>query len=266
MTLPDTSDRRIGMVLLLLAVMLLAWVLYDLWNRVYALGNARTAVAEETVVRAPPPRPKYQIGQIVNAHLFGKKAIKPVKQAPVEQKVVKTRLRLKLIGMIESTDPQYARALISLENGRPESYGIGDPIDRTDGKLHAVETNQVIIDRDGRLESLEMIRPSLSDEKGKGGKNNRNNRNSRNSNNRSAMLPGQVDQRVQRRYNNSVQRVQQAQRARPVQRTRRQPPPQPGMNPDLANPADLDEDLEQLQEGQPVPARRRRQPNPKFPF
>lgn len=259
MTLTDTSDRRIGTVLLLLALLLLAWVLYDLWNRVYAITKGRSAPVVQAVAPAPPVQNPYRVSDIVNSHIFGQKKVVAKAAAPKEKTVTKTRLRLKLIGMVESTDPMFARALISLENGRAQSYGIGDPIDRTDGKVHSVDKGQVIIDRDGRLESLEMVRPSLDDKKDgnqRGGANNSSRNNAAVQRRQPAQNQGV--QPVRRRYNNG-QRVQPVQR---VQRTRRQLPGQiqPGQV-QQAQGVPVNDDGTQMDQGG-----QRRQPSPKFPF
>jgi len=253
MTLTDTSDRRVGLVLFLLALLLLGWVLFDVYKRVMAFINTNETAVTQPVAAPPPVRNPYRVGDIVNAHIFGEKKIVAKAAAPKEKKVTKTRLRLKLLGMVESTDPKFARALISLENGRAQSYGIGDPIDRTDGKLHAVDKGQVIIDRDGRLESLEMVRPSLTDDGGKAQNGQR-----QAASNRTVQRRQPVQQRnvqpVQRNYNNG-QRVQPVQR---VQRTRRQVPgqPQPGQQiPQAVN------QTQQIDSGGV-----RRQASPKFPF
>jgi len=278
MTLPDTSDRRVGIVLLVLALLVLCWVLFDLWKRVSALADAGAGSAAVQAV-APPPPPTYQVNQIVNAHIFGvkkKEAPKAVAQKPVQKKVEKTRLRLKLIGMVESSNENIARALIALENGKPQSYAIGDPIDRTDAKVHSVDDGKVIIDRDGRLESLEMVRPSLADEQEKQDRRNGTGSNriaSRSTGSsagfaaspRAARSPQPVNQPINQPMNQPVNpnfdetldapvdeiydpnqqqaqpgAAQAVQRVRPVRRVQRAP----------------------AQPGQPP----RRAPNPKFPF
>jgi len=119
-------------------------------------------------VRVPEPvKNPYNVGEIVNAHIFGEKRREVVAAPKVEKpkKVEKTRLRLKLLGLVSSSKDGMARALITAENGRLQSYGVGEQIENTDSSVHSIEEMRVLLDRDGRLESLEMTRPALQKKK-----------------------------------------------------------------------------------------------------
>lgn len=164
--LNTSSNRLLGAVALALALLFLVWVLWGLWVRGNDLMTARTTRVTQTtpsttgMARGPA---QYNIGQIVSAHLFGTKI---VKKQPVAQKVVpKTNLRLRLVGILSSdADNGVARALIALESGVAKSYAVGDAIDRTDSTLHSVESGRVLLDRNGRIETLELERKILPPE------------------------------------------------------------------------------------------------------
>ncbi len=168
MTLTDTNDRRIGIVLLLLAALVLAWVIYDLWQRGINLTQGAATRSPASTLSVPEPiRNPYSLGEIVNAHIFGEKRREVVAKPKVveQKKVEKTRLRLRLLGLVSSSEDGMARALISAENGRLQSYGVGEQIENTDSSVHSIEEMRVLLDRDGRLESLEMARPKLDKKK-----------------------------------------------------------------------------------------------------
>gem|GEM_PF-3999918 len=164
MTLTDTNDRRIGIGLLVLASLMLGWVIYDLFQRYKAHAHGNTSVQPESSIRIPEAvKNPYNVGEIVNAHIFGEKRLEVAVQPKVEKpkKVEKTRLRLKLLGLVASSKDGMARALITAENGRLQSYGVGEKIENTDSSVHSIEETRVLLDRDGNLESLEMARPKL---------------------------------------------------------------------------------------------------------
>jgi len=70
-----------------------------------------------------------------------------VKDAP------ETKLRLTLSGTVASDDASIAAAIIE-NNGKQETYGIGDKITGTRATLESVATDRVLIKQSGRLETL----------------------------------------------------------------------------------------------------------------
>ncbi|CAM2875116.1 type II secretion system protein GspC [Vibrio rarus] len=94
------------------------------------------------------------ITSLLNANLFGEES----KAAPkvVQQQVVdapKTRLNLVLVGVVASTDPKNSLAVIA-NKGTQDTYGIGENIDNTRAKLQNVLSDRVIIENQGRDETL----------------------------------------------------------------------------------------------------------------
>jgi general secretion pathway protein C len=93
------------------------------------------------------------IGVISQLNLFGAYN----EQTQVEQVKVQdapeTKLRLTLSGTVASDDKDTAAAIIE-NNGKQETYGIGDKITGTRAILESVATDRVIIKQSGRLETL----------------------------------------------------------------------------------------------------------------
>ena len=81
-------------------------------------------------------------------------AVEPEVATDIPDDIATTNLNLKLHGVIASNDEKAARAII--DNGKSQQvYGIGDEIDRSRNvKLAKVHPQRVIIDNQGRFESL----------------------------------------------------------------------------------------------------------------
>ena len=96
----------------------------------------------------------YELNTLRNLHLFGKQQIE--KQAPVVVQNIdapKTRLRLILAGLVASSEPSLALAIIELK-GKQETYGIDDDIGETNAVLKQVLVDRIIIEYRGNLETL----------------------------------------------------------------------------------------------------------------
>ncbi len=92
-----------------------------------------------------------------SAHLFGEYSEqKPVIiEQPVVKDAPKTRLNLTLVGAVASNHLQTSLAVIA-NRGQQATYGIGEEIDGTRATLKAVLVDRVIIDNQGRDETLMM--------------------------------------------------------------------------------------------------------------
>ena len=86
--------------------------------------------------------------------LFGKKR-QNTTAAPVTETIdaPKTRLRLTLTGLVASSDPSLALAIIA-NAGRQETYAIDETISNTRARLKRVLTDRVLIEYQGKLETL----------------------------------------------------------------------------------------------------------------
>jgi len=144
----------------LIAFALLVWIIASSTLKVLTYhGQSSSSVdtgnnANVNLPKAPP----VQMNQIIAAHLFGRAE---QKKEPVQKVAPKTRLNLALTGVIASNDPRYARAIIASGSKPAKSYGIGDTLDKSDVKLHSIEADKVLLERNGKLESLAMVRNQL---------------------------------------------------------------------------------------------------------
>lgn len=100
------------------------------------------------------------IASIAQWHMFGEAGVKtkmPVQQA---KSAPDTKLRLELAGVYVAPLNADSSAII-IEKGKSESYKVGDSL--TGGvTLHEVYSDRVILDRNGRLETLRFSEKSLS--------------------------------------------------------------------------------------------------------
>ncbi|TRX57902.1 type II secretion system protein GspC [Thalassomonas sp. M1454] len=95
------------------------------------------------------------IREIQQLNLFGEYNKKPVVKKEVEkiEAAPETKLQLTLTGLVASSDPTIAAAIIE-SKGKQETYGIDEKIEGTRTILKQVYTDRVIIETSGRNETL----------------------------------------------------------------------------------------------------------------
>ncbi|USD65189.1 type II secretion system protein GspC [Vibrio sp. SCSIO 43136] len=95
------------------------------------------------------------VATLLNGHLFGryseKQVVKPVTPTVVD--APKTRLNLNLVGVVASSDPSRSLAIIA-NRGKQDTYGLEEPIEGTRASLKAVFADRVIIENQGKDETL----------------------------------------------------------------------------------------------------------------
>jgi len=115
--------------------------------------------SQQTAMRSNNKIASSSLNQVVQYHLFGDAATKP---AVSQQKVINapdTRLQLVLQGVFASTNKEKALAIIATKKGKGKAYRIGGKV--TGGaELHAVYVDRVILKRDGKLETLRLLKAS----------------------------------------------------------------------------------------------------------
>lgn len=157
-----SSTRLVNTTIVVLAIVVFGLVAYGAATRLAARYHS-SGNEHPSTVAAVPDRPagnhtEYSIRDIINAHLFG------VPEKAPEHEVVnapRTKLRLSLAGSISSNNPRFAIALIQVNAGDAVAYRVGDQIKSTDARVHAVENHRVLLDRNGKFESLVMEREKL---------------------------------------------------------------------------------------------------------
>ncbi len=112
---------------------------------------------------APPARgggaaeaPGADLSALADSHLFGKAAAAAPAPTPTVVDAPETTLSVTLTGVVAGTDPAAGQAIIS--SGRSQKkYAVGQAIEGGAGaKLHAVYADRVILNRNGRLETLKL--------------------------------------------------------------------------------------------------------------
>lgn len=136
--------------LLLLAVMASVALSIKTQNEIKAVNYAEQAIA--------PIRKKaqhsYRVNDIINANLFGNPS--PVQVAKIAPK---TTLDLTLQGVLAASDTSIARAIIMSGKRNSKLYSIGESIQGAGVSIEAIKANEVLLNRNGAIESLPMIKP-----------------------------------------------------------------------------------------------------------
>ena len=117
------------------------------------LARASRGGAGGTVRGAPARSRLVDLAVITNAHLFG--AAPALKQDGAN--APQTSMPLVLTGIIAGNDPQNGLAILGQSAQTAKVYAVGDNVPGG-AKLHSVYSDRVVIDRDGRLESLSLPR------------------------------------------------------------------------------------------------------------
>ena len=126
------------------------------------------AIAQPLTAKTNAPASADSLPQkIVEAHLFGLEAsratptpaVTPTKEAP------KSRLNVKLAGIMSTNDPKIGHALIG--GGRVDKVvAVGEKIDRA--TLEEVYPRYIVINNSGKLERIELPKPALASAGGTG--------------------------------------------------------------------------------------------------
>lgn len=147
---------RITQLVLLALLLLLAQQSAALTWRLLALASPHVAEPWQPAVVANPNQgsPRLELAAISQLALFGKAIPKgQAKPATVATHAPRTQLNAKLNGVLASSDPAKAIAIIAM-SGIQNSYGVGDLIDGSQATIRQVFADRVIIERDGRDETL----------------------------------------------------------------------------------------------------------------
>jgi len=117
------------------------------------LAAASRGGAAASVRHAPVHSRGVDLATLTNAHLFG--APPALKQDGAN--APQTSMPLVLTGIIAGNDPQNGLAILGQSAQTAKVYAVGDGVPGG-AKLHSVYNDRVVIDRDGRLESLSLPR------------------------------------------------------------------------------------------------------------
>jgi general secretion pathway protein C len=103
--------------------------------------------------------PVVQRADLASLHLFGRADLEA---SPVDQptEIAVTALRLELRGVLYSSDPSFARAIIADESHKEDFYSVEKPLPGG-AVLKEIQPDRIILERSGRLETLLLPKDKL---------------------------------------------------------------------------------------------------------
>lgn len=152
---------------MLIAITLLALVLQHIYQRHFSQQGAGQKYSFDDLPESNEAPVTADINQIIEQHIFGVVPVapkRPVVRKPKPKAVVapKTRLDITLTGIIDGRHSKTSLAMLEVERGKTIVVEVGEKIGDTEAILHEVLPGEVLIDRDGTIESVKMVRKTLS--------------------------------------------------------------------------------------------------------
>jgi len=148
----NLATKRIQPVILVVAVIGIAWQLAQLTWMIFQPTNTATPVPVAVTPAISSPRQSVNTQAIADAHLFGTESAAP-ESDPAN--LPQTSISLVLAGTIAFNDPQAGYAIVGENSSSAKFYKVGGMINGGI-RLHAVYADRVIIDRSGSLETLSL--------------------------------------------------------------------------------------------------------------
>ncbi|WP_421327956.1 GspC family type II secretion system variant ExeC [Aeromonas veronii] len=146
---------RVTQVAFLALLIMLAQQSAALTWRLLTLASTQTSQPWQpsAVAVSGQSNPRLELGEVSRLALFGKAIPKAQAKAAVAANAPRTQLNAQLNGVLASSDPAKSIAIIAM-SGIQNSYGVGDMIDGTQARIRQVYPDRVIIEREGRDETL----------------------------------------------------------------------------------------------------------------
>jgi len=168
---PERSSQLAGLANVLLVIWL-AWWLADLsWLVVPEPRQQplpQSAVAGTAAARQHQQE-RVSARQIAAWHIFGVAGeSRPVKKSATVD-APETRLKLTLRGVFASDEPDKALAIIGDPRGKENHYAVGDPLPGG-AKVSEIHPDRIILERNGRYETLRLPRKQVNSTAGAGGR------------------------------------------------------------------------------------------------
>ena len=145
----------------------LAWTISDHkpWQTL-ALSSAKNSTKRAATATTSPvsANDSAEFAKISAWHLFGVVTEKPIVEQAIDEvvedvvdlsEIPETRIPLKLTGIAFAREAHRAFAIVVTPDGAHNEYRAGDDIG-TDATVHLVEQHRVVIERDGKYESLSL--------------------------------------------------------------------------------------------------------------
>lgn len=155
-------DRRLRAAVQVLLILLLCYSLAQLSWRLWPAAEllAPLPVPDKRVPVASGTQANGMAQQIPQWHLFGEQ-VREQQAAPKPENLPETNLKLTLRGLIASSNPDEARAIVADPSGKENFYRIGDQLPGN-AELEEIHADRIVIERGGRFETLKLPKESLS--------------------------------------------------------------------------------------------------------
>ncbi|ELP9499628.1 type II secretion system protein GspC [Vibrio alginolyticus] len=153
-----TIQAKLSLLLTCLFIAITGWILGKIvWLAIPQSSEVPQWRPSASSVAASNKGDAIDFNALQNANLFGKytKQKAAVVEQPIVKDAPKTRLNLTLVGAVASSDANTSLAVIA-NRGKQATYGLGEEIEGTRATLKAVLVDRVIIDNQGRDETLMM--------------------------------------------------------------------------------------------------------------
>ncbi|MDW2022431.1 MULTISPECIES: type II secretion system protein GspC [unclassified Vibrio] len=153
-----TIQAKLSLLLTCLFIAITGWILGKIvWLAIPQSSEVPQWRPSASSVAASNKGDAIDFNALQNANLFGKYTEQKaaVVELPIVKDAPKTRLNLTLVGAVASSDANTSLAVIA-NRGKQATYGLGEEIEGTRATLKAVLVDRVIIDNQGRDETLMM--------------------------------------------------------------------------------------------------------------
>lgn len=147
---------KIAWAVALLCALLLLWNIGSTVKAQQQIKHANYSV-KPTLTTARDNRPNYRASDITRANLLGNP-----NPTPVVRRAPKTTLDLTLQGILWASEASMARAIIMSGKRNAKLYAIGESIDGAGASVKEIRDGEVILNRNGALESLPLLKKTVS--------------------------------------------------------------------------------------------------------
>lgn len=139
------QNKIILVIVVLLSLYLLAFAAKLTWQFIPQAETSTKNQIISTSAGSTQSASRLDISPLTQLNLFGNPEEKPVAVATTEMTdAPETKLNLTLTGVVSSNDPKVGAAIVE-NNGKQNTYGVGDKIDGTNATLDELFVDRVII-------------------------------------------------------------------------------------------------------------------------
>ncbi|GAC27605.1 type II secretion system protein GspC [Brumicola pallidula] len=139
------QNKIILLIVVLLSLYLIAFAAELTWRLVPQPESSQSRLLNNSNTSTAQSASRLDISPLTKLNLFGNPDAKPIVTALAEiTDAPETKLNLTLTGVVSSTDPKVGAAVVE-NNGKQNTYGVGDKIDGTNATLDQLYIDRVII-------------------------------------------------------------------------------------------------------------------------